>query len=208
MNEHHTPHQTLSFNYRVFDIEIQKTIEQTPGGWEGARKGLSGFACGCIYDSESNQTWLFGPQEQEQFAEALEAPVVAVSFNGITFDVPALEGGLGRKLEIRQHLDLLDLMVSTVGSRKGLSLENLCQKTLGRGKTGDGALAPVMYQEALKGAESGVQTMTRLLNYCAMDVILTRDLLSFLQRNEFVIGPQGPIRPTLPPYFGQLVKVS
>lgn len=198
-----TPHQT-PIPLRVFDIEIAKTIDETPGGWAGARAGLSGFACGCIYDSETNHTYLFGPQEQEQFAEWLEFAGVAVSFNGIGFDVPALEGGLKRKLEIRQHLDILDLLIQTTGSRKGLKLDTLVQKSLGRGKSGEGAMAPIQYQKACRGGEEGCQHMTSLLSYCAMDVVLTRDLLRFLRDNNFVIGPNGLIRPTLPPYFDRL----
>jgi hypothetical protein len=165
-----------SIPYRIFDIEIAKSIEETPGGWDGARKGLSGFSVACLYDSESNHTWVYGPNDVEQLVRDLEGPQVVISFNGIGFDVPALEGLVGRKLDIREHLDLLNVLVQTTGNRKGLKLENIAQATLGRGKTGSGAMAPKMYQDGLMGRVEGVQRIVELLRYCALDVILVRDL--------------------------------
>lgn len=195
-----------SIPFRVFDIEIAKSIEDTPGGWDGARKGLSGFACATMYDSETNHMWLYGPQDLEQLANDLEDPAVMISFNGIGFDVPVIEGILKRKLDIRSHFDLLDVLITSTGQRKGLKLDNIAQRTLGKGKSGSGAFAPVMYQAGLKGAEDGVQNIVNLLRYCALDVIILRDLVYFLQENGFVCGLNGPIHPTLPPYFSNLVR--
>lgn len=199
------PMSSFTVPYRVFDIEIQKTVEEV-GGWGAAREGKAGFACGVIYDSEDDCCWLYGPRDQEAFAAALEAPVVIVSYNGLNFDIPAIEGGLNRKLNTRSHFDILDVLVAQVGGRKGLSLENVAQHTLGRGKSGSGALAPVMYQLACAGGEHGAQEMTKLLNYCALDVILTRNLFRFVQSHGMLITPNGPIHLTLPPYFSQLQK--
>jgi len=195
-----------SVPYRIFDIEIAKTIEETPGGWDGARKGLAGLSCAVVYDSETKQTWLYGPQDVEGLASALEAPVVAISYNGIGFDVPAIEGMIGRKLDVRTHFDLLDALVTAVGSRRGLTLENVSRHTLGRGKSGSGAMAPEMYKTALKGGEEGAETMVKLLQYCGMDCILVRDLINFVQDHGFVVGPNGPIHLTLPTFFSQLQR--
>lgn len=197
---------TNDVHFRVFDIEIAKSVEEV-GGWDAARKGLAGLSCAALYDSETNQTKLYGPQDVERLGEALEGPFVIVSYNGIGFDVPAVEGMLKRKLDIRCHLDLLDLLVQTTGARKGLTLENVARHTLGRGKSGSGKFAPDMYKTACRGGEQGVQEAVNLLAYCSLDVTLTRDLLVFLQANGFVIGPNGPIHPTLPPYFAQLARV-
>ena len=195
--------------YRVFDIEIAKTIEQTEGGWTGAREGKSGHSCTAVYDSEEDSTRLFGPNQVEALADYLEGPHVIVSFNGIGFDQPAIEGMLGRKLQIREHCDLLQILRQTTGSWKGLKLDDLAHATLGRRKSDHGAHAPVIYQEALALMAAGqyeeaLARFVNLLNYCSLDVILTRDLLRFLQKNGFVVGPNGPVHPTLPPYFGTL----
>lgn len=190
--------------FRIFDIEIARSVEDTPGGWGAAREGKCGFGCACVYDSESNHTWVYGPQDQEMLAQDLEQGLV-ISFNGCGFDVPAIEGGIGRKLNIATHFDLLDsCMQANNGQRKGLKLEQIAQRTLGRGKSGDGAQAPIMFQRGLKGTENGVQDIVKLLRYCAMDVIIVRDLLSFVREHGFVVGPNGPLHLTLPPYFGQL----
>lgn len=195
--------------YRVFDIEIAKTIDETEGGWEGARKGLSGHSCTAVYDSEEDSIRLFGPDQVAALADYLEGPHVIVSFNGIGFDQPAIEGMLGRNLEIREHCDLLAILRQATGSWKGLKLDDLAQATLGRRKSDHGAHAPIVYQEALKliaegRSEEALSRYVSLLNYCTLDVLLTRDLLRFLQKNGFVVGPAGPIHPTCPPYFGTL----
>lgn len=189
--------------FRVFDIEIAKTVEEV-GGWDAARSGKAGFSCATMFDSEVNHTWVFGPKDLDALVEALEEPCVVISYNGLGFDVPAIEGMIGRKLNIATHFDLLDVLVTTVGNRKGLTLDNVAQRTLGRGKTGSGAMAPLMYKDGLMGGEEGVQQIVNLLRYCAMDVIVLRDLIEFLQKNGFVSGPNGLIQPTLPPYFAQL----
>src|SRR5467141_43131 len=95
------PRPSTSIPFRIFDIEIAKSIEETPGGWDGARKGEAGFSCACIYDSETNHTWLYGPLDVDALGEALEEPYVIISYNGLGFDVPALEGLMQRKLGIR-----------------------------------------------------------------------------------------------------------
>lgn len=195
--------------YRVFDIEIAKTIDETPGKWDGARKGLSGHSCTVVYDSEEDRTIIYGPDQVAELAEILEGPVVIVSFNGLGFDQPAIEGMLGRKLDIRTHCDILDLLRQATGSWKGLKLNDLAHLTLGRQKTDHGAHAPIVYQEAIALARRGqfeeaFSKYAGLLNYCGVDVTLTRDLLRFLQENGFVVGPNGPIHPTLPPYFKDL----
>lgn len=194
-------------HYAAFDIETRLGADEVKGGWDGMRLGLGDFACGAIYDSEQDWTFLYGPEDLDAFAAHLESAATLVSYNGIGFDVPAIEGTLRRplKLEPANHLDLLAVLVQAAGNRKGLTLENVSRHTLGRGKIGHGAHAPQLYREALQGGIAGLTTTTRLLTYCAHDVRLTRDLLRFLSRNQMLLGPNGPIYPTLPNWFVRLV---
>lgn len=190
--------------YVVLDIETQRGPDELPTGWAGMREGEGGFSAGCLYDSETNWVYYYGPTDAHAFADAIEQAQVIVSFNGDGFDIPAISGMLKRNLKIDTHLDLLSVLTSAAGSRKGLSLANVGQFTLGRTKTGAASQAPDLYKAATRGGDGGLESYTRLLNYNGNDVRLTRDLLLFAQEHGFLVGPHGPIHLTLPDWVRRL----
>lgn len=190
-------------HYVVFDLELEREIKELEGGWADARSGKGGMSCAVAYYSESNSFELYGAgkQEAKRLARDLEDASVIVSYNGMGFDVPVIEGITGERLEFDTHVDLLSMIKAQTGRLNGHGLDNVAQYTLGYGKSGSGALAPVMYKEARVKLSSegddnfrdGVNKLIELVNYCLNDVCLTRDLLIFLKEHGYLIGPNGPI---------------
>lgn len=162
----------------VFDLETRLHAEQLDKnkevGWAKLRAGDGGISALLAYDF--SEQWLFSYDEHSirEIAKHLESADVVVGFRSEDFDVPVVEGILGRRLRLKEHLDLYTLIARTnaerglVGTTGDLTLDAICKRCFGRGKSGSGAHAPDLYQEHRFG---------ELFNYCGLDVRLTRDLL-------------------------------
>ena len=88
-----------------------------------------------IWDSITDHHHIYTSETLLAAAEHLEAADVVLSFNGIEFDIPVLEGCIGRRVETKIHLDLLRLIWSAIsGRRKGNTLDETSKRTLGRGR--------------------------------------------------------------------------
>jgi hypothetical protein len=167
----------------TFDIEIEKMVEDLPGGWEDAKRGLAGVASGVAYDSASGRYHLYDGHTLDSLGDHLEDADLVVSFNGRGFDVPALSGVLGRRLHLPRHYDLLKEIWDVAGRfYKGWKLHDVCMRTLGVGKTGHGEHAPVLAQQG-RWAE--------LFDYNLHDVWLTRELYNHVLKHGFVVDPDG-----------------
>lgn len=188
-------------HYVVFDIE-------THGGQKGPNRDhfvrTSKHVCTSTYDSETNWVYNYGPDQVGLLVDLLESAPVVVSFNGKGYDVPVLENLLGRKLALRQHVDLFEMIVQSTGELRGYGLESVCQRTLGRGKMGKGVMAAKLYEAGLRGGDEGVAATFELIGYCGGDVRLTRDLLQFIRTNRFICGPHGLVNLTLPDVLTRL----
>jgi len=164
----------------------------------------SQFICACTYDSETDWTYHYGPEDLDRLVAHLEAAECVVSFNGKGYDMPVLEHLIGRKLALKRHFDLFEMLVNVTGELRGYGLGNVSQLSLGYGKIGKGVLAAGLYEKALTGGPDGVAALFELIVYCAHDVRLTRQLLRFAQRHKFLIGPNGPVNLLLPDTFVRL----
>lgn len=163
----------------VFDLETKKLAKDV-GGWDALKRGAGGVSVLVVWDSRSGRHHLFDTSTLGFGIDLLEAADVVCSFNGIDFDAPILSGILGRPLHIKKHIDLLAMVRSEpTGRRKGNTLGDIAQRTLGYGKTGDGALAPQMYDEG---------RFAELHDYCIADVELTRLLFKTVQTEGGVIS--------------------
>jgi DEAD/DEAH box helicase domain-containing protein len=109
-----------------------------------------------------------------------------VGFNSEGFDVPVIEGLMKRKLRLKEHFDIflkLKLAIRRVGGPlKGNRLHDVGLRTVGRGKSGDGAHAPQLANEG-RWAE--------LFQYCMNDVHLTHDIFTFIRRNGGINDSSG-----------------
>jgi DEAD/DEAH box helicase domain-containing protein len=167
-----------------FDLETRE-LAQDVGGWDALKKGAGGISCLVIWDSLTNCHNVYTTETLESAARHLEAADYVLSFNGIEFDIPVLEGCLGRRVETKAHLDLLRLIWNAIaGRRKGNTLDETAKRTIGRGKIEHGTNAPMLAKQG---------RWEELITYCASDVFLTRDLFYYVQEHGGVIDAHGKL---------------
>ena len=188
----------------IYDIEIKKAIcgknekplegvEYCAGWHDHANMGIS---CIGAYDYQEDRYRVFMGDNLKAF-EALVAasrgPIV--SFNGLAFDnrvcaqneidVPDAKSydvlvelwrgaGLGPKFDYPSHI--------------GFGLDAACQANFGIGKTGNGALAPVLFQRGQFG---------ELIDYCLTDVHRTKKLLDRIIHQGDLVDPRDRNRSLL-----------
>lgn len=180
----------------VVDVEIQKTIEETPGGWDATDK--LGVACAVIYEFISDRFRIYGPEDVPALRQRLLLATRISGYNIYRFDFPVIWGlpNRGRMEELKSKTnDLLQRIWRAIGLdddavdftelHKGWSLDIVTKGTLGIGKIGYGGDAPKWYQAG---------QWARVTNYCADDVALERDLAMFVDKYGFVVnGKTGQV---------------
>lgn len=191
----------------VVDVEIQKTIEETPGGWDATDK--LGVAVACVWEYQTARMRVYGPREVEELRGRLFLANRISGFNIFNFDFPviwgidkkawlgncahltsdqAIEIHDGVKLLLRPKCDdLLRRIWQALGlnpdrfspqTHGGYTLNEVAGATLGTGKIGNGADAPRWYQGG---------AIQKVVNYCADDVAIERDLVDFVDRYGYVL---------------------
>jgi hypothetical protein len=170
-----------------FDLETRKLAKElhpdTEAGWEALRRGEGGISALSIYDSQDDWIYLYDDHTVQTAARHLEAADVAIGFRSEGFDVPAIEGTLGRALGLKRHEDLYVNIVRAaaargiVGAKGDFTLDTLSKLNLGRGKVDHGEHAPEL---ARRGQ------WARLFHYCMDDVRLTRDLFRMIRQKNSV----------------------
>lgn len=194
------PTYLVNPDHVVVDVEIKKNIDEVPNGWNDTH--LLGVSCACVWEYRHDRMRVYGdtPEELDALRGRLIEAHRVTSFNGWAFDFPVIWGqprGMHVAALYGSSDDLLariwQAMIPAV-SRKGWSLDAIALGTLGRGKTGNGAMAPVLYQAGRWG---------ELVDYCSNDVGVTRDLSDHVDRNGYVFnGPFGlmlKLAPWAPP---------
>ena len=194
-------------NCVVYDVEVVTGPDGTPGGWDNPY-GM-GFASGVTYDYATDLYEFF---MHEVGGEALRVKLtnrIAVSFNGVKFDSRVM---LGNERIVNEGFTLnhersymwfnYDILLEYVKSRFNLlnvaeaekklgnkkihdgtfNLDALGRATLGIGKTGKGAHAPILYQKKQYDA---------LLAYNCNDVRITKKLFDFIRKYGYVVDGNG-----------------
>ncbi len=188
----------------VVDVEIQKTIEETPGGWDATDK--LGVAVACLWEYATQRMRVYGPDDVEDLRRRLLAADRISGYNIFNFDFPVI-WGIDKKawaalpsfcLEMpasvpslksvlaKKTNDLLrriwqsegfnpDVWQAGMGESK---LDDIAGATIGTNKIGYGGDAPKWYQAG---------QIQRVVNYCADDVAIERDLIDFVDRYGYVI---------------------
>jgi hypothetical protein len=179
-----TPSSPLHVAY--FDLETRRLAKEIPGGWDAIKRGDGGISALVVLDSLYDYPNFYDDHCLSALADHLESADVVCSYNGKRFDVPIVEGLLGRSLALPRHIDLLDLIWSALNlthcPHRGNSLAEVSQRTLGQTKNGTGELAPTL---------SDAGRFAELFTYCLCDVDLTRRLFDYARREGGVIGPNG-----------------
>lgn len=160
-------------NIVVYDLEIKKTIEQCSRGW--ASHDEMGISVGCAFDYRSMRYRVFMDDNIAELVDRLNEPdTLVVAFNHVGFDNKLLRAS-GFALKPDNDLKNYDMMlVSKDGAgaanekfAKGFKLDDHL-KALGMPmKTGEGAIAPILWQEGKIGA---------VVDYCLNDVMVERML--------------------------------
>lgn len=174
----------------VVDVEIQKTIEETPGGWDSTDK--LGVACAVVYEFQGDRFRIYGPDDVKALQERILHADKISGYNIYRFDFPVIWGlpNRGRVVELKDRtndilmriwraLGLDDDAINFTDLHKGWSLDAVTQGTFGIGKIGYGGDAPKWFQSG---------QWAKVANYCADDVALERDLAVFVDRYGFVVN--------------------
>lgn len=176
----------------IYDIEIANPIPPSDGnlikgltyakGWE--HPATMGVACIGVYDYTRDTYRVFGEYELEDFQKLIDAHDVAIGFNNIKFDNGVLRA-CDIKIDDRRCYDILAEIYGALGSRqKGCKLDNVIQANFSdSGKNGDGALAPVLWQQGYHA---------RVIDYCLNDVRLTKKLTDKILRSGYINNPIQP----------------
>ncbi len=191
----------------VVDVEIQNTIEETPGGWDATDK--LGISVACVWEYSTHRMRIYGPDDVKSLRKRLINADRISGFNIFNFDFPVIWGiskdhWLGKchdmtredTLELHDGLKPLlsrrcDDMLRRIWQAKelnpdqyektthgGVGLDAIASATICATKIGYGGDAPKWYQAG---------QIQRVANYCADDVAIERDLTDFVDRYGYVI---------------------
>jgi hypothetical protein len=170
----------------VVDVEIQRTIEETPGGWDATDK--LGVSVAVVYEFLTDRFRIFGPDDIEALRKRLLAADRISGYNIWKFDFPVIWGLPGRRRVeglAGKTNDMLQRIWHSMGLplnefnhlHKGWGLNAVASATIGCGKSGFGGDAPKWYQSG---------NWSRLVDYCVDDVRIERDLAVFMDKYGYV----------------------
>ena len=165
------PSRELHFG--VFDLETQRSAAEV-GGWHRADRMR--ISCGVLYDSQKNTFIEYFEDRIDRLIEDLQRLELIVGFNIKRFDYLVLKGYSDFDFSTLNTLDILETVHNHLGFR--LSLAHLAQATLGTTKLADGLQALQWWKEG---------RINEIVDYCKMDVKLTRDLFVFGKQNGYLI---------------------
>lgn len=179
----------------VIDVEIKNCVGENGLTWNDTDR--LGVACACVWEYSSQRMRIYGPDSEGELRQRIVRADRVSGFNIDKFDLPLIF-----KMPNRQHPlicgydgrkvnDIFLHVLRALGASEdateeeihkfhhGWSLNDICTATLGVGKIGHGAEAPRWFQQG---------DWARVVNYCADDVALERDLVDFVDRHGYVIS--------------------
>jgi DEAD/DEAH box helicase domain-containing protein len=199
----------------VVDVEIQTYVGEGGLTWDDTDK--LGVACACVWQYVDCRLRVYGPDDVAALRERLLRADRITTFNGWRFDFPCIWGIARRHWDgrcadltseqvseihdflkpalVRKSNDLLRRIWQAQGldpdaynpsTHGGFSLDTVARATLGVGKIGHGADAPKWFQAG---------QWARVVNYCADDTCLERDLSDLIDRYGYILSEQdGKLR--------------
>ncbi len=160
----------------VLDVETQFLSDEVPGGWNAVDKFK--VALVVTWDDWCGVRVWFEEDAPRLLAETEKYNPI-VTFNGENFDFKVLSAyGPVDKL-YSKSTDMLVKLSRKLGFR--VKLDSVAQATLGKGKTGSGT-------ECVAWWRSGDPAQRqRAVEYCRMDVELTRDVYLFAKEHGYLL---------------------
>lgn len=182
----------------VLDCESKKLADEVPGKWDSVH--LMGMSCTVVYEFRSDRFRIYGDTDLEALKQRLLKADRITSFNGEKFDFPLIFELDGRRMPkelVGKSDDLLRRICVARNANpdfahRGWSLNSTATGTIGKGKIDCGTHAPQLYREGKWG---------QLINYCADDVALTRDLCIFVDKYGYAMNEKYD-RVNLTPWRG------
>ena len=161
-------------NIVVYDLEIKKPIGGDIG-WGDYRE--MGISVGCAFDYRDMKYRVFLDDNIQELANRLSEPgTLVVAFNHIGFDNRLLKAHCA---DLKEGLKCYDLMLvskkGAIGDQykmvKGFKLDDHLKALKLPVKSGDGANAPIWWQEGKVG---------KVIDYCMNDVQVERVLFEYV----------------------------
>jgi len=167
----------------IYDTEVKKSPEEV--GWKNYDE--MGMSVGCVITRDydfSGDNLIFTTETRlpfydvEELAQELNKTDLNVGFNNINFDQNLICHFLDNDAEFIIHnFDMMQSIDNETGYRYSTNLDDLAHLTIGRGKSGDGAHAPELYQQG---------KIEELTEYCFNDTEITADVFDFGLRYGYV----------------------
>lgn len=121
-----------------------------------------------------------------EFQQLIDDRDLIVGFNSKKFDNSLCEAN-GIKIDHKPHYDILVQIARAVHPHtekpyfKDCGLSNCCKANFNTQKSGDGALAPVQWQNGEIGS---------VIDYCINDVRLTKKLFDKIMQGHPIVSPK------------------
>lgn len=173
-------------NIAVFDAEIKKRIEDCSNGWNSHDE--MGISVLVIFDYAEMRYRVFDDRNKDEALEILNAYDLVVGFNTVKFDWKLIHATWQHTAQrISKDYDVLREIWTAKGlnpdvfdprTHGGYKLDDVAFDTIGLRKSGDGALAPVLFQEG---------RWSELCDYCIRDVQIEKELFEFVAKHGYVI---------------------
>ncbi len=157
--------------------------------WSEYRK-VAGISVACTMTEQGlPEFWTVGDNSTHDIlalAERLETAEAVISYNGRVYDNIVLAHVLGRAPEFRRDIDLYaEIKRSLEGEwwpKGSWKLGRVCYDLFGLEKTGEGAMAPTLWNAGHMG---------ELFTYVYHDVLLCQRLFEHIREHEWVLKPNG-----------------
>lgn len=175
------PFSPIGKNIVIYDLETKHATGEAYNNrkitWDD--HNLMGISSLCVYDYQTSNYSIHMDDNMEDAVTRINSADLVVGFNQVGFDEKVLRGA---GFELRKDLPNYDLLYEGrrgMGWRDGDTFPSGCKLqdfligTFGPdfGKTGDGAMAPTLYQTKQFG---------KLITYNMMDVSRTRKLFEHI----------------------------
>ncbi len=175
----------------VFDAEIKKPINECTKGWKSHDE--MGCSVLVIFDYFTMRYRIFGDNNIEEALDILFYYDLVVGFNTVNFDWKLLkatyiESCAKRALDRKsKDYDILREIWKSLGlnpdvfspkTHGGYKLDDVARESINMQKSGDGALAPVLYQQG---------KLYDVIDYCVEDVRIEKTLFEYAISNGYVI---------------------
>jgi DEAD/DEAH box helicase domain-containing protein len=156
--------------FTAFDLEIIHS--PTAPGHSWGRPEALGLSVACTWtEADGFLDWFAEDAGRllDYLAHGAHGPIV--TWNGAAFDYSVMDGACRRprgstlRTLAGHSIDLMLIAQDALGHR--VKLESAAMGTLGRGKTGNGATAPILWAQGRR---------LEVIQYCRNDVQLTADL--------------------------------